>query len=98
MPTAKPKATQVDVAGMKFALSDVESAIEVLENAKGIMVKQPLAKAGNPLAGMDYHAVANANRASLPDGTSRPQTKPAVIEHLRQLVAKASKPADQSAA
>jgi hypothetical protein len=88
MPTAKPKDPQVTVAGEKFALADVEAAIEILENAAGIMVKQPLSRAGNPLAGMDYHAVANAHRASLPEAERKIQMKPAVIAALRDLVAK----------
>jgi hypothetical protein len=40
MTTAKLKGPQVTVAGEKYALSDVEAAIEVLENAAGIMVRR----------------------------------------------------------
>jgi hypothetical protein len=88
MPTAKPKVPQVTVAGTKYALSDVEAAIEVLENAAGIMVKQPLTKAGNPLAAMDYHGLATSYRVALPEKDRKINTKPAVLAALRDLVAK----------
>jgi hypothetical protein len=87
MSTAKPKVQQVTVAGTKYNLADVQAAIEILENAARIMVKQPLAKAGNPLSAMDYHGLANAYRATLPEG-EKILTKPAVIAALKDLVAK----------
>jgi hypothetical protein len=90
MTTAKPKAPQVTVGGARFALSDVEAAIEILENAAGIMVRQPLAKHENPLSGMDYHRLANSWRESH-EADAKAQTKPCVIAALRDLVAQASK-------
>jgi hypothetical protein len=96
---ATQKKVTITVAGTQFDLADVESAITVLENAKGIMVKQPLAKAGNPLAGMDYHALAATWRADTEHDSST-LTKQAVIAALKDLVATATataKPVAKSA-
>lgn len=43
---------------MRATLVVVEQAVEVLDSAPGIMVRQPLARACNPLAAADYHSVA----------------------------------------
>jgi len=50
------------------------------------MVKQPLAKAGNPLAECEYHSLANEQRQI--EGTAS-QTKPASIRALERLAAEA---------
>lgn len=39
--------------------SAVKGAVDVLETSAGCMVRQPLAAAGNPLAGCDYRRIAN---------------------------------------
>jgi hypothetical protein len=37
-------------------------ALAILLESRGVMIKQPLARAGNPLAAMDYHAIADEER------------------------------------
>jgi hypothetical protein len=59
------------------------------------MTKQPLARVGNPLAWMDYHAVGAEERRIfpafvLPPGTHRtptPYEKNAVIHYLERILA-----------
>lgn len=85
-------------AGGTFTVTreQVTAAIEVLESSKkGTAVRQPLARAGSPLAAMDYHAVAVAERAHYAklkgEGGSRHDhvghVKPAVLHRLRRLLA-----------
>jgi hypothetical protein len=47
-----------DVGGVRCVVGDVEFALECLYTAPGLMVRQPLERAGSPLACCDYHAVA----------------------------------------
>ena len=59
------------------------------------MIRQPLSRAGNPLAAMDYHAIAAAERERFPElvlpggthGTPTPHEKTAVIHHLQRILA-----------
>jgi hypothetical protein len=76
----KTKSTTVDVGGVAFSAEDVRTAIDILTSAGGVMVKQPLARAGNPLAAVDYHEVAAGQRKL--DGDPRAHTKIAFIRAL----------------
>lgn len=46
------------VGGVLASAADCLAARELLERSPGLMVRQPLARAGHPLAGCDYHAEA----------------------------------------
>lgn len=69
-------------------------ALTVLREAPGVMIRQPLSRAGNPLAAMDYHAVARGERELFPSlvlepGTHRtpvPHEKTAVIHYLERVL------------
>lgn len=82
---------------------EVTAAVEILEaSKKGTAVRQPLARAGNALAGMDYHALAAAERqhyAKLKaEGGSRHDhvghVKAAVLHRLHRLLAEEFAPPD----
>ena len=47
-----------EVGGVRCVVGDVEFALGCLWQAPGLMVRQPLVRAGSPLADCDYHAVA----------------------------------------
>ena len=83
----KTPAATVAVGGVETDTATIKSAIDVLTASSGIMVKQPLARAGNPLADCDYHAVANEQRQI--DATPGAQTKPTFIRALERLAAEA---------
>lgn len=86
-----PSPGLVEVGGLKVTQGQLQEAIATLEAAKGIMVKQPLAKKNNPLANVDYKAVAKAQN---PNTT----TKPGFIEHLKAKLAAPKKAEPASAA
>jgi hypothetical protein len=70
-------------------------ALAVLRGAPGVMIRQPLQRVGNPLAAMDYHAIATAERELFPElvlapstrSTPTPHEKTAVIHHLQRILA-----------
>ena len=55
------------IGGVNATTSDIRDAIGTLTNAGGTQVKRPLELARNPLADMDYHAVARAELAEFPE-------------------------------
>ena len=55
-------------------LEQLNEAIDSLVIAPGIMIKEPLAKVGNPLANCRYHDVADIERAIRP-GKNRPTVR-----------------------
>jgi hypothetical protein len=57
----------IDIAGTGYYEEDVRFARAVLADSPGVMVRQPLARAGSPLAGMDYHAIYQAEVAAFPE-------------------------------
>lgn len=88
VPEVQPPAVVLTVphtAGFQLEVTpdQLKAAIKTLEDSKGIMVKQPLAKAGSPLADIDYHLVAK----EFPDISS---TKESVLKKLKQLDADAN--------
>lgn len=85
MPAQQRKAAQskIDVGGVEASTEEIATAIETLVVSNGIMVKQPLAKVGNPLAACDYHSVANTERQATGETM---QTKVAFVAALRRIV------------
>jgi hypothetical protein len=83
------------IAGVTVPTSTVPQALGVLRGAPGVMIRQPLRRAGNPLAAMDYHAIAAAERELYPElmlaaGTHRvptPHEKTAVMHYLERVLA-----------
>jgi hypothetical protein len=83
------------IGGVTVSATEAREALTVLQESKGVMIRQPLLRAGNPLADMDYHAIADAERELshelvLPPGTHRtptPHEKTAVIHHLQRVLA-----------
>jgi hypothetical protein len=95
-----PSATLAPDGSMTFLATPVQArhAISALQTARGLpFVKQPLEAAGSPLARMDYHAVARAERivypsVEVPAGThSNPggHVKAAVIHYLNRQISEA---------
>jgi hypothetical protein len=86
------------ISGASYHEADVRWAVSILRDAPFVMVKQPLARAGNPLAGMDYHAIARAEVAVYPGlrlapGTRSnptPHVKTAVIHYLDRVLKQAA--------
>jgi hypothetical protein len=88
-------APKVDVGGVSVSQPEVASAIQILTNDKSTAIKQPLAKAGHPLAASDYHAVVKAELAAhpelkVPKGTKAKHVGQAKIAYLHHLGAKHS--------
>lgn len=86
----------ITIGGVPATPDEAREALAILLESRGVMIRQPLARAGNRLAGMDYHAVADEERRlfprelTLPPGTHRaptPHEKTAVIHHLRRRLA-----------
>jgi hypothetical protein len=83
------------VGGVTAHVTKIREALAILRESPGVMIKQPLARAGNPLAAMDYHAVAAQERERFPElvlapGTHRqptPHEKTAVIHYLERILA-----------
>ncbi len=57
-PSSAPDKPIALLVGSTTTRSSVLSAVDVLETSAGYMVRQPLAAAGNPLAGCDYRTIA----------------------------------------
>lgn len=85
MPTPCKSVSAVTVGGVEVTAEEVAEAIRILRSARGIMVRQPLAKANHRLADADYHAVPNEQREL--DGDKKVQTKVAFVAALRRLSA-----------
>jgi hypothetical protein len=90
-----PSKAKVEVGGVPVSHEEIGSAIGILNKDQSTAVKQPLAKAGHPLASMDYHGVSKAVLAKhpelkVPKGTKQQhvgQVKLAVLHHLTELAA-----------
>lgn len=82
---------QHEVGGVVLTLADIRSAIKILREARGIMVRQPLAKAGHPLGSAPdvrwYHPFSKAERKAYPDAVEvDPQTHQAPADHVKRAV------------
>jgi len=74
------------VGGVKLSPADIRSAIEILRSAKGIMVKQPLARAGHPLSQATagwYHQFSREEIALYPEIAIDPQTHRKPAGHVK---------------
>ncbi len=98
-PEAPPPSWEVH--GVTLGAVEVHDAIAVLEAAKGIMVRQPLERAGHPLAGAErgwYHPFSKEEVKLFPEVAIDPQThkkpaghvKLAVLHRLHRMLAEAS--------
>lgn len=72
--------------GLYASKKDIQEAIKTLKASKGIMVKQPLEKAGSPLAAMDYHAIAEPHKSKYEGDADK--TKHALLDALEEIVTK----------
>jgi hypothetical protein len=85
----------VEIGGVRVTTDEAVSALATLRDGSwGIMVRQPLARDRNPLAHMDYHAVARAEidhypEVRIPVGNRHEpaaHVKAAVIHFLERLL------------
>lgn len=77
------------IGGVTLTGADVATAIQILKSAKGVMVKQPLARAGHKLAGADtgwYHEITTAETALYPSLARVPGTHTKPKDHVKQSV------------
>jgi hypothetical protein len=71
------------VGGITCTASSTATGLSVLLAAPGLMIRQPLARAGSPLASCDYHAVAAPYRARfLTTGPGEPLRRGAAGRHI----------------
>lgn len=83
------------IYGVTATSDEVRSAVATLRDGTwGVMVRQPLARDGNPLAHMDYHSAARAEMDAYPEVRIEPgshnepaaHVKTAVIHYLARLL------------
>lgn len=88
IPPAEPgvQPGKKDIGGVAVTKEEMQHAIQILSADKSTAVKQPLAKAGHPLAGMAYHAVAKAELAKHPELKVAPGTKKAHVGQVKLAV------------
>ena len=96
--TGRPPVT---VGGVALTLDEVAAALKILREAKGIMVRQPLARAGHPLARAEagwYHEFSRLSEIrkfpalAVDPGTHRKpagHVKEAVMHRLERILAEA---------
>lgn len=95
-PTLVGYAIYVTVGGVQVTTTQTGLALDILKSSKGMMVRQPLQRAGNPLALCDYHAAAAPyrDRVALPmqgrGAAGRHLTKSAFILALEDVIASAA--------
>jgi hypothetical protein len=84
----------VIVGGVAVTIQQAEEALEVLRASSGMMVRQPLQRAGSPLAACDYHAASAPFRQRPADVAARGRgaagrhlTKPAFVLAVESLLA-----------
>jgi hypothetical protein len=88
MTGAQPRAAaeSFEVGGVILTLADIRQAIEILRRSRGIMVKQPLASAGHPLARAAagwYHPFSRQEIADFPEIAIDPQTNKKPAGHVK---------------
>jgi hypothetical protein len=76
-----------EVGGVRCLVGDAEGALSVLAVARGLMVRQPLARAGSVLACCDYHAAAAPykSRFALAPPGALPAGRGAAGRHITKL-------------
>jgi DNA-directed RNA polymerase specialized sigma24 family protein len=91
------------IGGVALTAEQVTAALKILREAKGIMVRQPLARAGHPLSQAEkgwYHGFAREEMKKFPALAAGPGThrkpaghvKEAVIHRLERILAEAGAP------
>ena len=82
------------IGGVPVTREQAESALDVLRSSSGMMVRQPLQRAGNPLAYCDYHAAAAPYRLHASEvpaagrgAAGRHLTKPAFVIAVESVLA-----------
>jgi hypothetical protein len=68
---------------MRAAIEDVTTARSILDSAPDVMVKQPLQRAGNLLAHMDYHSVSRRVLRTHPDMQFESGTRRLPTAHVK---------------
>jgi hypothetical protein len=85
-----PAPVSYTISGITLTPSEIRSAIETLKNAKGIMVKQPLVRAGHPLAQAEdpewYHPFSREERQAYPYLEVDPATRQKPAGHVKLAV------------
>jgi hypothetical protein len=74
------------IGGVKLTLADIRQAINILRSSRGIMVRQPLAAAGHPLAAAQegwYHPFAKEEIRAFPEIEVDPQTHRNPAGHVK---------------
>lgn len=88
--TELPRPEPCVIGGVTLSLADIRSAIEILRSSKGIMVRQPLDRAGHPLAKCAppdwYHEFSLAERRQFPELEMDPQTHKKPAGHVKLAV------------
>ena len=78
------------ISGVVLSPADLREAIRILTEAKGIMVRQPLARAGHPLARADdpgwYHGFSGEELLAYPHLRVDPQTHKKPAGHVKLAV------------
>lgn len=84
-----PKPEPRVIGGVTLSLGDVQTAISILRDARGIMVRQPLERAGHPLAAAEdgwYHVFSLDERKLFPELEVDPQTHKKPAGHVKAAV------------
>jgi hypothetical protein len=79
----------VTVGGVSLTMDEAASALKVLREAKGVMVRQPLERAGHPLAGAErgwYHSFAREEIRRFPGLAAIPGTHRKPAGHVKEAV------------
>jgi hypothetical protein len=77
------------IGGVTLTMADIRTALNVLREAPGIMVRQPLAKAGHPLALAEagwYHPFSKEEIKAFPEIAIDPQTHRKPAGHVKLAV------------
>lgn len=70
------------VGGIPCAASETATSLAVLIAAPGLMIRQPLARAGSPLATCNYHQVAAPYRSRFTVASGQPLRRGAGGRHI----------------
>lgn len=88
---------RVTIGGEVYTAAHARQAVAILRGVKGApFVRQPLARAGSPLATMDYHRIARSEQATYPEcrvpalhqgkGHFAPHVLTAVVHHIERVL------------
>lgn len=77
------------IGGVTLSPAEIHNAIKILESAKGVKVKEPLAQAGHPLSTAEegwYHPFAQEELTAYPDIAVEPGTHSDPAGHVKKAV------------